>query len=249
MKVQVFSDLHNELQDEPVDISNKADVVVLAGDIHQGVKGIEWAKATIKHKPVIYVLGNHCLWGGKIPKTYHDCKAAAKGSNIIVLEKDKVHLEGVNFFGATFWTSYDLFGNPKVYGQYCQEHLNDYKKIRRLPTYSKFRSIDKNKAHLEAKSWLGQALKMHASETNLVITHHAPSSRSLADECLHDPLSADYASNLEGFIEQHNIALWVHGHTHNSSDYRIGGTRVVSNPRGYVSELNPDFKPCLLIDV
>jgi len=27
--------------------------------------------------------------------------------------------------------------------------------------------------------------------------------------------------------------LWVHGHTHSSHDYRVGGCRVVCNPRGY----------------
>ena len=28
-------------------------------------------------------------------------------------------------------------------------------------------------------------------------------------------------------------ALWVHGHTHTSHDYRVGRCRIVCNPRGY----------------
>ena len=28
-------------------------------------------------------------------------------------------------------------------------------------------------------------------------------------------------------------ALWLHGHVHNSNDYMVGGTRVVSNPKGH----------------
>ena len=31
-----------------------------------------------------------------------------------------------------------------------------------------------------------------------------------------------------------HVALWVHGHTHDSFDYKVNGhTRVVCNPRGY----------------
>ena len=33
-----------------------------------------------------------------------------------------------------------------------------------------------------------------------------------------------------------NIKLWVHGHTHDEFDYKIGITRVVCNPRGYPKE-------------
>ena len=41
-----------------------------------------------------------------------------------------------------------------------------------------------------------------------------------------------------------------HGHTHESFDYLVNGTRVVCNPRGYAPmELNPAFDPGLTVDV
>ena len=41
-------------------------------------------------------------------------------------------------------------------------------------------------------------------------------------------------SNLDNFIlDNPQIKLWTHGHTHEDFDYRIGSTRVVCNPRGY----------------
>jgi len=47
--------------------------------------------------------------------------------------------------------------------------------------------------------------------------------------------------------------LWIHGHMHAASDYLVNGTRVVSNPRGYVmwddSNENRDFKPGLVVEV
>jgi 3',5'-cyclic AMP phosphodiesterase CpdA len=43
MRLQVFSDLHLEFgRFEPT--LNHPDVVVLAGDIHQGTAGVKWAK-------------------------------------------------------------------------------------------------------------------------------------------------------------------------------------------------------------
>ena len=49
-------------------------------------------------------------------------------------------------------------------------------------------------------------------------------------------------------------AVWIHGHTHTSFDYRIQGTRVVCNPRGYPLRRqggfeNPGFDPAGWIDV
>ena len=50
------------------------------------------------------------------------------------------------------------------------------------------------------------------------------------------------------FIERYEPALWVHGHMHDSFDYRLGRTRVVCNPRGYFPhQLNPDFRPLLVV--
>jgi hypothetical protein len=40
----------------------------------------------------------------------------------------------------------------------------------------------------------------------------------------------------------------VHGHTHDSVDYHVGGTRIVCNSHGYGNE-NPAFNPGLVIEV
>lgn len=252
MKIQLLSDLHNEFLEEPVTTTG-ADVVVLAGDIHKGDKVIDWIKRNIPNKPVIYVLGNHCLWRGVIPKAYAQRKQEALGSNIHVLEKECMTIDGVNFLGTTLWSSYDLFGNPRIAGSYCQDILRDHKKIRRLPGYSKLRTLDKSIEHLRSIEWLGKKLDNLKGQKNIVISHHAPSIRSIDDEDKDDLLSADYASKLEGFIKKHEIKCWMHGHTHHSSDYMIGNTRVICNPKGYAGRsgdgLNSDFKPNLIIEI
>ena len=48
------------------------------------------------------------------------------------------------------------------------------------------------------------------------------------------------------------VALWIHGHTHDSFDYSVKGTRVLCNPRGYakngVNE-NAVFDAALVVQI
>lgn len=61
-------------------------------------------------------------------------------------------------------------------------------------------------------------------------------------------MDAAYASNLEALIEARGPALWVHGHIHTSSDFRIGATRIVCNPRGYPG-IESGFNASLTVDL
>lgn len=100
MKIQVLSDLHIEFR--PFDIPDTdADVVVLAGDIHLGIKGIIWAIKNISNKPVIYVLGNHEYYGQTYPKLIKKLKETSTGTNVQILENELIQIGGVNFLGCT----------------------------------------------------------------------------------------------------------------------------------------------------
>ena len=70
----------------------------------------------------------------------------------------------------------------------------------------------------------------------VVVGHHAPTPLSIAECYKGDTLmNGAFHSNLTDFIlDRPQIKLWTHGHMHNVSDYMIGETRVVCNPRGYV---------------
>ncbi len=73
MKIQIISDLHQEFGMSELNFDN-ADVVVIAGDVNVGTKGIDWILSKIKDKPVIYVLGNHEYYKGSYPKTLKKLK-------------------------------------------------------------------------------------------------------------------------------------------------------------------------------
>jgi Icc-related predicted phosphoesterase len=48
---------------------------------------------------------------------------------------------------------------------------------------------------------------------------------------------------------EHQPLLWIHGHIHHNSDYRVGDTRVIANPRAYPDKPNRGFIPDLTIDL
>lgn len=249
MKILVLSDLHLEFG--PLAITaGEADVVVLAGDIHLKTRGVEWTKETFKDRPVLMVFGNHEYYGDKYPKLLDKAKALVAGTNVHVLENDTIEIGGVHFFGCTLWTDFRLFGDPRLAGYFCQQEMTDFKKIRVAPRYSKLNPVDVAKIHEMSVSWLKEQLNLAENRKTVVITHHAPSARSLPTRPLGELTGAAYASNLEHIVESHNVSLWIHGHVHNNCDYNIGNTRVVCNPRGYYPDhLNSEFQPGWIVEI
>ena len=65
--------------------------------------------------------------------------------------------------------------------------------------------------------------------------YHAPSPKSIHQRFAGSPLNASFVSDAEYLIDASRVRLWIHGHTHNSFDYLLNGTRVVCNPRGYTN--------------
>lgn len=248
MKIQIISDLHQEFGFTDLSF-DQSDVVVLAGDVNLGTKGIEWIKTKIPDKPVIYILGNHEYYKGSYPKTLNKIKAAAENSNVFVLEDSFVDIEDVRFHGATLWTDFSIFGDPRFYGMTCQSVMNDYKKITRDPSYSKMRSIDTFKIHQFSKFSLKESLENSKGMKNIVVTHHAPSLKSVPEHFKNDPVTSAYASNLEDFIEEHQPLYWIHGHIHTPSRYKIVDTEVICNPHGYIDEKYNGYEKELIIEL
>ncbi|MEH1990166.1 type II toxin-antitoxin system RelE/ParE family toxin [Nostoc sp.] len=170
------------------------------------------------------------------------------GTNVHVLENDLVTIEGVNFLGCTLWTDFKLFGEPRMAGVEASQVMNDYKKIRLSPQYSKLRTIDTALICKKSVNWLKNTLS-GLSGKNVIISHHAPSANSIPFQYQEDILSAAYASNLDTLVEESGALLWIHGHIHNQLDYQIGLTRVICNPRGYPDEPNNYFNPGLSVEI
>ena len=247
MKIQIISDLHQEFGISELYFDN-ADLVIFAGDINLGTKGIEWIKSKIKNIPVIYILGNHEYYKGSYPKILNKIKSAAENTNIHVLEDSFLDIEDIRFHGCTLWTDFALFGNSVEAGMYCQPKMNDYKMIKRDPSYSKMRTVDTFKIHQFSKHWLNESLKNSTKEKNIVVTHHAPSLLSVPDNFKNDLLTSAYASNLDDFITKHQPDFWFHGHIHTPCRYSIGKTEVICNPHGYLDDPDNGYDRELIIE-
>ncbi|MFN3021145.1 metallophosphoesterase [Chryseobacterium sp. TY3] len=201
-----------------------------------------------KNIPVIYILGNHEYYKGSYPKTLNKIKSAAENTNIHVLEDSFLDIEDIRFHGCTLWTDFALFGNSVEAGMYCQPKMNDYKMIKRDPSYSKMRTVDTFKIHQFSKHWLNESLENSTKEKNIVVTHHAPSLLSVPDNFKNDLLTSAYASNLDDFITKHQPDFWIHGHIHAPSRYSIGKTEVICNPHGYLDDPDNGYDRELIIE-
>jgi len=118
-------------------------------------------------------------------------------------------------------------------GNACSLDMADFKQIRFSRGYRKFLPSDSRQLHQESLRWLDNTIQKYRGKKIVVVTHHAPSARSIDKKFVGNPLNPAFASRLDQFIEQREIAHWIHGHIHHCSDYQIGKTRVVANTRGY----------------
>lgn len=259
MKIKIVSDLHLEFSDKYLSLPNNgADVLVLSGDIIVGneVEKYERFFNEISHnyKHVVYVAGNHEFYHGDFQNIIPRIKEFLKDcglTNIHMLENEYVDIDGIHFLGGTLWT--DFNNNDEASMRLSQRGMNDYRIIKNGDA-SKLTPLDTYAAHQETKAFI----KGHVDEYSIitkgfvVVGHMAPSNRSVAPVFREDiHINGAYKSDLDYEIEiRPEIKLWTHGHMHANSDYIIGKTRVVANPRGYYRyEENRDFNPDLIVEI
>lgn len=251
MRIQILSDLHREFGHVPLpDVS--ADVVVLAGDIDRGTRGVTWARMAFPDVPVLYVAGNHEHYDERIGRLHEKLREAAAGSNIHILEDETFVMNGYRFFGATLWTDFNLLGDQPsamLAAGAKGTGMNDYRKIRRKDT-GKLQPKHTAMLHADSRLALTRFLAGGDRAQSIVITHHAPSIRSLPENKHADPISAAYASNMEELIVTNGPTLWIHGHIHNPRDYTLERTRIMNNALGYPgTDENRGFRGNLVLEL
>ena len=237
MKLNVLSDLHLSRGALPIP-ANDADAVVLAGDIARPREAVSWASRFAK--PVLYVPGNHEFYGGSIPGTVAVLKRLCVGTSIRVLDNDEAVIDGVRFLGTTLWTDFMLFGDGRkrtAAMQEAQRLLRDFSRIRDSEaSQAPFTPAACAALFTRHAAWLERKLAERHGGPTVVITHHAPSPRSIHPRFADSLLNACFASDAERLMHGARAVLWIHGHTHDSFDYVVNGTRVLCNPRGYAKD-------------
>ncbi len=266
MKIQIASDLHLDLlpklesPDPTIIQPTDADVLVLAGDIHDGCHGIDRFNNWNQGKDVIYVAGNHEFYGHVLGPKEDQLRARAVEVGIHFLERNSVVINGVRFLGATLWTDYRLFESRHLQQLAmvdAKRKLNDHRLIRMEK--GPFSPWDALEIHALTYLWLKEELAKPFAGKTVVVTHHGPHPNSVHQKYKDDLLSAAFVSDLGELLE--GADLWIHGHVHDGFDYQLGRCRVVANPAGYVLNRrsiksveeaqfeNADFNPRLIVKV
>lgn len=253
MKLHVLSDLHLSVGAFTAPATD-ADLVVLAGDVARPEPALAFARGLAK--PVLYVPGNHECYGASPAATLARLRELSTGSAVRVLSDEACVIDGVRFLGCTLWTDFALYGagaERAAAQAQAAALLRDFSRIARDPPQSgPFQPEDAQQLHAASRDWLEAQLQLPHAGATVVISHHAPSPRSIHANYAGSPINPCFASDLEALMDGARVALWIHGHTHNSFDYRVRGTRVLCNPRGYcpgeVRE-NPAFDSGLVVEV
>lgn len=269
MKALILSDLHIDMAEMPVVVDGRridaeADVVVLAGDIEEGLRSPNWARQAFPNKQIILVAGNHEFYGRYWNRNLNRIRQRSKELDIHFLENDATEIGGVRFLGCTLWTDFMVNGSSRrqTAVHEARQRMTDYRKIkhdRRAGEDHEWKLFETPflhpestvMRHLASVEWLERQLKECSFHKTVVVTHHAPHPQSIPPHQQNNTLAPAYASNLGDLMG--SCALWIHGHIHYRADYEVRGTRVVANPRGYAyardEGRNMDFNPFFTVEV
>jgi len=191
MKLLVLSDLHNEasVMSPFVDgrrIDTDADVVVLAGDIHEGVQAPIWARQAFPDKEIILVAGNHEFYGRYWKRNLRKIRQKSAQLGIHFLENDAVEIGGIRFLGCTLWTDYCLYGEERRPESMNAAHtlMTDFRLIKldrkadENQDWREFRVVKlipqlTLRRHVQSAAWLDAQLALGDPEKTVVVTHHA----------------------------------------------------------------------------
>jgi len=234
-----MSDIHHEffIYDEKIFPEQDGEVLILAGDIMSLNTDIRilWFEKYIeialqKFKHVIMVAGNHEFYGADFLTVISILNQMDKRyNNFHFLNHKSIKIGGVNFIGATLWSS-------PSYASFASINDGNYIRLGNLPFNYNFLC----ELNSRSKDFIREELENKKSEKNVVVTHFGPDPYLCPDEYKSCSNNDYYFSS--GFqYHFHHANLWLFGHTHASIDTKINGCRFVTNPRGYAHELNKNY--------
>ena len=259
MKFHIISDLHlefltyasaSQLIERLFTGGNyMADILVMAGDLctlddnrAQNKYSLLLQQTAKLFKHVVIVPGNHEFYdapGSNFQEkeafvtTTLSALAVAAGSNVHMLQRSTITLEGIRIVGCTLWTDIEKLAYHSMRDSVVVfRHLGEY-----------------NHAHQTDLSWLTEELATRSNQTStppvatIVMTHHLPSHMMIAREYADSAINSGFVTDLDQLITDAasscQLKLWVCGHTHTKVSAHVAGVELACNPGGYPGENHP----------
>ncbi len=257
MRIWCLSDLHVDYAAFAWPDPPEHDVLVVAGDACERLpRALRWLRETAPtDRPIVYTPGNHDCWRLRWPR---DLAAAHEDARLLGIELlasgESTVLGRTRFVGATLWTDFRIRPDVELAARAEYDHgsLRDHQRITstRGGHYRRWLARDSAAIHAEHRAAIKAELARPHAGSIVMVTHHAPHPASLLHGRWTEYSDGSYASDLSALMEGPTApALWLHGHTHASRDYRAGKTRIVSNPRGYADENRRGFDPRFVLEI
>ena len=264
MKIQLLSDLHLEVHPafapEP---APGADVLVLAGDIGSYQSGTllqdeDFGLARFSPlpqyagwpTPVLFVPGNHEYDAQDFDAADARLRATCDRLGLVWLERETAVLDGVRFVGTTLWSDFDALADAAEVQDMAQRLAMRDKAFRAANFYLRktgstragapYLAAEVRAQSLLCQAWLTEALTTPFEGPTVAVTHFAPSLCSADPRYGLVPGTAGFCNARDDLLA--HAQLWLHGHLHCPTDYRVQGERsdgtpwqcqVVTNPLGY----------------
>lgn len=255
MKIQYMSDLHMEMTDnmryiKTIEFVAKGDVLVLAGDSFYlrdtnapHLRFWKWASENFQQ--VLLVPGNHEFYGNSDVTERGDCWKWMFCKNVGIYYNNVVHIDDTDFILTTLWSKI-----PKQKMYYVHSGMNDFRQI--MYNGRRFTPEDFNLEHEKCLRFLQQAVKASEAEHIVVVSHHLPTFKVLAQHHMGSKLNGAFVTELGKFITDSRIDVWIYGHSHTNIDKTIGNTKITSNQLGYTfleEHLKNSFEPGKTIEL
>lgn len=236
-------------------VKSNTELLVIAGDmcfsfVNMKIDIFKWLSTHFKY--TIMVMGNHDYWQNenensismfrKLDNFKRQCSAY---SNLIVLQNETFIYDDIKFLGTTLWSNFSALQElsakkmNEIYKDDLRVNLNDFKYVfndrnERITINDMRKEFDNSIRFLQEET-------KNDNNVNIIITHFAPSKKSIASKYLENSnniINSYFCNDLDKLIKAIPIKYWIHGHTHTAFNYNIGSCQVKCNPLGYPYENN-----------
>ena len=244
MKIRLLSDLHLEGYPYYYEYKNE-DILVLAGDIHTSGRHSFIIDQIPNNVQILMVAGNHEYYSSDFNSVNEWADALHEEyPNFCFLENRSIKIGGVNFYGGTMFTDFNLYGDVDKAIAFAKRGIADFTWIE---NNGKRWSTDN---HLEQHAIFKTGLEKFLTETHdkrVVISHFVPSPSCMDPQYKDSLLNPYFISDMDKYMGWKG--LWLFGHTHSSMDKMIGDTRLLCNPKGYGTENSRGFINDLIVEI